>query len=91
MAPWPAIAAALRPAAGGRGLSLAEALHAHTVGGWRAARIDDTGELRAGAPAHLAFWKVPSAVDAIEGALAGEARCVRTLVGGRVAYELSSA
>jgi len=27
------------------------------VGGWRAARDDDAGELRVGAPAHLAVWE----------------------------------
>ncbi|MBW9205071.1 amidohydrolase family protein [Mumia sp. zg.B17] len=90
LAPWHAIAAATRPQAGGQALSLAQAVHAHTVGGWRAARIDGTGRLEPGAAAHLAFWEVPTGAQAAEAAVAGEARCVRTVVSGRTAYEMAS-
>ncbi|QMW64655.1 amidohydrolase family protein [Mumia sp. ZJ1417] len=86
-APWSAISAATQPRSGGRGLSVPAALHAHTVGGWHAARIDGAGTLDVGAPAHLAFWEVPPEADPLEAALAGEARCVRTVVAGRVAYD----
>jgi predicted amidohydrolase YtcJ len=89
-APWSAIRAATRPRSGGRGLSVPAALHAHTVGGWHAARIDGAGTLDVGAPAHLAFWEVPSDADPLEAALAGEARCVRTTVSGRVAYDAAT-
>ncbi|MGH1563141.1 amidohydrolase [Mumia sp. DW29H23] len=89
-APWHAVQAATRPQAGGQALSLMQAVHAHTVGGWRAARIDDAGRLEAGAAAYLAFWEVPADADPVEAAAAGDARCIRTVVGGRVAYEIAS-
>ncbi|WP_370613945.1 amidohydrolase [Mumia sp. Pv 4-285] len=88
--PWGAIEAAMRPRSGGTGLSLVQALHAHTVGGWRAARVDDAGMLEPGAAAHLAFWDVPEGGDGIGAAVGGHARCVRTVVGGRTAFDTTS-
>ncbi|MFC6149557.1 amidohydrolase [Mumia xiangluensis] len=89
-APWGAIEAAMHPRNGGTGLTLAQALHAHTAGGWHAARVDDAGVHEAGAAAHLAFWEEPEDADAIEAAVGGHARCVRTVVGGRAAFDTTS-
>jgi hypothetical protein len=43
----------------GQRISARAAFRAHTRGGWRAAGLDHTGagELRIGAPAHLALWR----------------------------------
>lgn len=54
--PWQAIRAACEHHEEALRTSPLEAFRAHTVGGWRAARDDDAGELRVGAPAHLAAW-----------------------------------
>ena len=43
----------------GSGLSARAAFSAHTRGGWRAARVDDAGELAPGAPATFAVWDLP--------------------------------
>ena len=40
----------------GSRLSARAAFSAHTRGGWRAARIDETGELAPGTPATFAVW-----------------------------------
>ena len=55
--PWQAIRAACDHHEEAARTTPLEAFRAHTVGGWRAARDDDAGELRVGAPAHLAVWE----------------------------------
>lgn len=60
LGPWDAIAAATPHRTPGQSLSLADAIRAHTQGGWRAARVDDAGEIREGQRAYLAAW------DAVE-------------------------
>jgi predicted amidohydrolase YtcJ len=54
--PWGGVRASVRHRTPGQSLSVGAAFSAHTVGGWRAARVDDGGELRAGAPATYAVW-----------------------------------
>jgi hypothetical protein len=54
-------------------ISARAAFRAHTRGGWRLAGLDGTGagEIRVGAPAHLAFWHAEElVVQAPEGRLA---------------------
>lgn len=54
--PWRAIRAACRHHEEGQRVTALEAFRAHTAGGWRAALDDEAGELRVGAPAHVAVW-----------------------------------
>ncbi|MEO9137628.1 MAG: amidohydrolase [Jatrophihabitans sp.] len=56
LGPWAAIRAAAYPNDPAAALSIDDALHAHTVGGWRAAGRPGEGELRVGAPATFAIW-----------------------------------
>ncbi|MDQ3502761.1 MAG: amidohydrolase family protein, partial [Actinomycetota bacterium] len=57
--PWGTLRAAVHHRTPGSGLSARAAFSAHTRGGWRAARIEDTGELTPGAPATFAVWELP--------------------------------
>ncbi len=58
--PWSQIQAALEHPDLSQQVSARAAFRAHTRGGWRLAGLDDgvTGEIRLGAPAHLAIWQV---------------------------------
>lgn len=57
--PWGAVRAAVTHHAADQRISARAAFRAHTRGGWRAVGLDDTGagEIRLGAPAHLAIWR----------------------------------
>ena len=57
--PWAAVRAAVAHHQRDQRISARAAFRAHTSGGWRAARLDHAGagELRVGAPAHLAVWR----------------------------------
>ena len=71
--PWGAVRAAVLHPDPGQRVSARAAFRAHTRGGWRAAHLDGTGagEIRLGAPAHLAVWRAESlVVQAPEGRLA---------------------
>jgi predicted amidohydrolase YtcJ len=57
--PWGGVRAAVQHSTPSSRLSARAAFSAHTRGGWRAARIDDTGELAPGAPATFAVWELP--------------------------------
>ena len=57
--PWGTLRAAVQHRTPGSGLSARAAFAAHTRGGWRAARIEDAGELVPGAPATFAVWDLP--------------------------------
>ena len=56
--PWAGVRAAMAHHEPGQRVSARAAFRAHTRGGWRAAGLDTTGagEIRIGAPAHLAVW-----------------------------------
>lgn len=72
--PWGAVRAALEHHQPEQRISARAAFRAHTRGGWRAAGLDHTGagELRPGAPAHLALWRAQHlAVQAPDGRLSG--------------------
>jgi predicted amidohydrolase YtcJ len=56
--PWGTLRAAVQHRTPGSGISARAAFSAHTRGGWRAARLDDEGELVPGAPATFAVWHV---------------------------------
>ncbi|WP_372594272.1 amidohydrolase family protein [Actinotalea sp.] len=71
--PWGAVRAAVLHTDPGQRVSARAAFRAHTRGGWRAAHLDGTGagEIRLGAPAHLAIWRAESlVVQAPDGRLA---------------------
>lgn len=55
--PWQAVRGALTHQDETQRLSARAAFRAHTRGGWRLAGADHAGELRVGAPAHLAVWR----------------------------------
>ena len=57
--PWGAVAGALWLSSVDQRVSARAAFRAHTRGGWRLANLDHTGagEIRVGAPAHLAVWR----------------------------------
>jgi predicted amidohydrolase YtcJ len=55
--PWGGVRAALLHSARDQRISGRAALRAATRGGWRLAGHDEVGELRVGAPAHLAVWR----------------------------------
>ena len=57
--PWGTVRAAVAHRTPGSGLSARAAFSAHTRGGWRAARVEDVGELAPGAPATFAVWDLP--------------------------------
>lgn len=57
--PWQGVRATMTHEDTTQRISARTALRAHTRGGWRLAGLDHTGggELRVGAPAHLAVWR----------------------------------
>jgi predicted amidohydrolase YtcJ len=57
--PWGGVRAAMAHHEPDQRISARAAFRAHTRGGWRAAGLDHTGagEIRLGAPAHLALWR----------------------------------
>lgn len=59
--PWAGVRAAVHHTAADQRISGRAAFRAATRGGWRLAGLDGTGagELRVGAPAHLAVWRAP--------------------------------
>jgi hypothetical protein len=71
--PWGAVRAAVLHRDAEQRISARAAFRAHTRGGWRLAGLDGSGagEIRVGAPAHLAFWRAEElVVQAPEGRLA---------------------
>lgn len=83
LGPWHAIRAAAFHHNPAQRLTVAAALAAHTVGGWRAAGYDDRGVLATGAAATYAVWDVPGIPDLGSPTPV----CLRTVVAGRNVYE----
>jgi predicted amidohydrolase YtcJ len=88
--PWAAIRAACRHHEEEQRVDPATAFAMHTVGGWRAARVDDAGTVEVGAAAHLAAWRTPSGDP--HGAdlpdLDEDPVLTRLVVGGRTVLEV---
>ncbi|HEX4812113.1 MAG TPA: amidohydrolase family protein, partial [Nonomuraea sp.] len=85
--PWGSVAAAVGHRTPGSGLTPAEAFRAHTVGGARAARRDDAGELLAGSPATFAAWDdAPLGPDGMPDPEAPSPRCRLTVRDGQVVF-----
>jgi predicted amidohydrolase YtcJ len=90
---WEAVRAATQHRTPEHALTVEAAFEAHTVGGWRAAKVDDAGRIAVGAPAHLAVW---DAGDLDHGwpdlTAAGRIpTCLRTVVAGRTVFTLEGA
>ncbi len=93
--PWAGLRGAVHHRTSGAGTTRAQALAAHTVGGWVAGRRGGApdlpepwgGTLRAGAPATLAVWDTDRSVEQLLDAEADPARCVLTLVDGAPAHD----
>jgi predicted amidohydrolase YtcJ len=62
--PWGAVRAAVQHRTHRHAVTLEQAVRAHTIGGWRAARDDASGVLAPHAPASFAVWDRPFALDA---------------------------
>jgi predicted amidohydrolase YtcJ len=91
--PWGALRAAVRHRTSRHSIDYRHAFAAHTVHGWRAVHIDDTGLLVPGSPATYAVWDA-TAVDADTGLPDLDAPapvCLRTVVRGDVIYERTGA
>jgi predicted amidohydrolase YtcJ len=84
MDPWGAVRSAVDHHTPGSRLDVSAAFEAHTRGGWAAARRDDEGVLRAGAPATFAVWACPVVDEAarLPALDAGPPTCTTTVVRG---------
>jgi predicted amidohydrolase YtcJ len=93
LGPWEAVRAATSHRTPGSSLTLDEAFAAHTVGGWRAAGVDDAGLLTVGAPASYAVWEAGPTISGLPDLAAGTPppRCLRTVVRGRVVWSAPGA
>ncbi|HEY0186242.1 MAG TPA: amidohydrolase family protein [Cellulomonas sp.] len=71
--PWVGVQAAVRHRTPDQRVGVRAAVTAATRGGWLAAGLgaDGAGELRVGAPAHLAIWAVDDGEQPTDGALPG--------------------
>jgi len=90
--PWGSVRAAVQHRTPGSGLDLEAAFEAHTRGGWRAARREGEGVLRAGSPATFAVWErsEPSALDEslrLPDLERGAPTCLRTVGRGRTIHQ----
>lgn len=108
--PWGAVRAAVLHRTPDQRIGVRAAVVAHTRAGWRAAGPDGgavasgAGELRPGAPAHLAVWRVDEPGDPVPGVRGAAARrdpvlpdvahdgplprCVRTVRDGVVLFDV---
>jgi predicted amidohydrolase YtcJ len=90
---WEAVRAATYHHTPEHALTAGDAFAAHTVGGWRAAKVDAAGVIAVGAPAHLAVWategRLPGLPDLAPGATIPT--CLRTVVAGRTVFTLEGA
>ncbi|MEO8519171.1 MAG: amidohydrolase family protein [Dermatophilaceae bacterium] len=92
--PWETIAACVNHHDPAQRISARSALLAHTVGGWRAAGIDDRGYLDVGQPASFAIWSAGSdphsgLPDLSPGATLPTA--LRTVIRGRTVFDRDGA
>ncbi|GAA1917508.1 amidohydrolase [Nocardioides marmoribigeumensis] len=93
--PWGGLRAAVHHRTPGSGLTPAQALHAHTVGGWvaglqgGAADLPEAlgGTLLPGAPATLAAWDTEDDLEALCDPGAEAPRCTLSLVDGLAAHD----
>ncbi|MDQ1628104.1 MAG: hypothetical protein QOI54_1848 [Actinomycetota bacterium] len=89
--PWGTVRAAARHRTATQRVAVDVAFSAHTRGGWWAARVDDGGLLRVGAPATYAVWDTGTHTGPGLPALRPDEplpSCLRTVVRGRTVYEV---
>lgn len=88
--PWGAVRAAVAHRTPGQSIGVDEALRAHTRNGWRAAGIDDAGDLEPGRRATYAVWEGVDSGDDGQPTLAPDGPsplCTRTVVEGRTVFD----
>jgi predicted amidohydrolase YtcJ len=96
-APWEALSACVNHHDPAQRISAPSAFLAHTRGGWRAAGIDDRGDLEVGLPASFAVWSlgnssrfgtpgIPGLPDLSPGAALPIT--LRTVIRGRTVFDL---
>ena len=90
---WEAVRAAAYHRTPEHALTVEDAFAAHTVGGWRAAEVDDAGLVAVGAPAHLAVWATENLDRGLPDLTPGATipTCLRTVVAGRTVFTLEGA
>ena len=97
LGPWHAVRAAVAHRTAGSGMTAEDAFVAHTVGGWRAAGVDDAGHLEPGAVASYAVWDREPDLDPAHPDTGAAAHpwtaptCLRTAVRGNPVYTLEGA
>ncbi len=82
--PWGGVRAAMSHHVPSQRLSFAVAFDAHTRGGWRAARDDESGRLSVGSPATYAIWDVPRLPALVDGGK--PPACLRTVLRGQTIF-----
>jgi predicted amidohydrolase YtcJ len=88
--PWGTVRAAVRHQSPGQAIDVAAAFAAHTRGGWQAAKVDDGGVLRVGAPATFVAWYGAPGGPAALPALAPDdplPEALRTVVRGSAVFD----
>lgn len=83
--PWGGVRAAVLHHNDNERLPVDVAFAAHTVGGWRAAGVDDAGELRQGQLASYAVWDTMAFPALADGEYAP--KCLRTVVRGKIVFD----
>lgn len=95
--PWGTVRASMTHHAPVSSLGARSAFAAHTRAGWRAAGVDDEGELAVGAPATFAVWSLPGALSSGLPVLLASAPdepepvlpvCLRTVLRGQVIFDV---
>lgn len=86
---WAGVRAAVHHRTPEHRLSLSDALAAATVGGWRAARVDDAGTLEPGMLASYAVWDINGLPDLSPDAPLPQ--CRQTVVRGRTIFDRAAA
>lgn len=85
--PWGTLRAAVAHQSPGSAVSAPTAFAAHTVGGWRAARDDESGVLVPGAPATFAIWAVAGELrDGLPALDEDDPMCLRTVLAGSTLF-----
>jgi predicted amidohydrolase YtcJ len=91
--PWGALRGAVRHRTAAHAITYRQAFAAHTVHGWRAVHIDDTGLLVPGSPATYAVWDVAAMHPStgLPDLDAPDPTCLRTVVRGQPVFEHAGA
>jgi predicted amidohydrolase YtcJ len=91
--PWGALRGAVHHRTDEQAIDYRHAFAAHTVHGWRAVHVDDTGLLVPGSPATYAVWDAPTRdnTTGLPDLDAPDPTCLRTVVRGQPIFEYAGA